>query len=213
MIHEYVLITGSIFPYVEHKKIPNDLYDGMKFEIPTVAWVVVMANLGTIYKEEAQAVLMERNTVVYNQNNHFSLRHWRLLPRIKSLSFVYSSSDLDCESRIAEQEEIRFSDARWSSMDWRSKCEMLHNIQLDALHEIWSSRNEYWPSKAMSHIEIDVMEAFCPNGCCRMAEEACSSIFLESIPTELIIIGAEDEDEKETILSVIRENSEEARSG
>ena len=177
------------------------------YEVPTVAWVEVMANLGTQYKNEAQEVL-EQNTVVFNQNTKVDPDRWLTMTRrFKSFSFVYASSDLDNDCRMEIQETIRWCEPTWPLMDWQSRCEVLHEAQQEALNDEWGNREVSLLGDAVDYLEIGVSEAYCPNGCCRMAEEACLSIHLDCMPVKVEFIGAIDEDERRSLLSILEDNA------
>ncbi len=61
----------------------------------------------------------------------------------------------------------------------------------------------------LDYLEINVKSAYCPNGCCRLAEAAADTMSFRKfgLPKRVVIKGTKNDLEMEAVLDVLRRNS------
>ena len=74
------------------------------------------------------------------------------------------------------------------------------------LQTVWEKRCEIMRKKltTLQFLQIDLEEAYCSFGCCRMVEEICEQLGpFEAFPSTLELIGIEDGNEATRVADII----------
>lgn len=131
------------------------------------------------------------------------------IPPAKDVSYAFDMRDYPSELNEYEQRGEAFdsirdeSDEDWPTITPLQMRERIHAMRKDNLFWQWESRCSIIRYHlALTRLQIDFEECYCPTGCCRMVDDVCQQLsgeWTKRAPLRIEIIGWEDDDEKQLI--------------
>jgi hypothetical protein len=112
-------------------------------------------------------------------------------------------------------ENQRKRDARlsWARMTQPERMKLGHDIAILDLENHWSEAVQWLTEffeplgRSLDHLEIDITNAYCPVGCCRMPvsrPDPICTLLAATRPAHMVIVGAWDEEEQEEFLGHVK---------
>jgi hypothetical protein len=122
----------------------------------------------------------------------------------KSVSYTFDMRDVGYIDpyhlrKAAERDQEDYE--LFEDMNAELQREALHEIQLDALEDVWRGRCETIRRLPLQKLQIDVEECYCPVGCCRLVETVFAMLgpFQEHAPSKIEVLGWKNKAEKDVI--------------
>jgi hypothetical protein len=135
---------------------------------------------------------------------------------LRNISIAFNPRQLDCSGMIDRSCWDLFAKssspiANWANMSADQKMRYGHDAASMRLQSYWAEMAKWlsdfvcWPKhRRLSYIEIDIANAYCPNGCCRPALPI-DIILAVTRPAHVVIRGAIDEAEKNDIMEQLED--------
>ena len=203
MIYEFLLIPGQVFPHDDLNANPP----GPRLEKPYLS--ILRTN---------KKINEEGNSVYYSSNEFHIARGdpWISLnflsptgqKCITRLSVSFTTSDLTNLDRAQHEAELlEYLDNFMPAASRRIKQDHVHDGLLARLeHEIWALKgSDIANMTVLQHLTLDIMDAYCPHKCCRMAVAVALSLTppnkYQKWYRKIDIVGAKSEEERLKVLA------------
>lgn len=206
-IYNLALVPGLVYPHAEPISSPCLYEECRQLRKPD------LSILGTNrqVRREAESIYYGLNHFVvargnpWNTLNFFSSTGQKLITR---LTVSFSSLDIGELDRIAEEKKlVAFLVETLPDASQKVKHDHIHDEMVQLLEgQFWAVKgSDIANMTALQQLTLDVTNAYCPHGCCRMAVD----VALLLVPTnkfqkwyrKIFVIGAKDEKERLKVLA------------